>query len=80
MQNKTTCCVSGAEKHNILQLYTADESPKQAHHAQEFNSAQVLHCVLLAHVGYGVEDGAEQDQPIAQQYITGCTERKRQLV
>lgn len=54
------------------QLETTDEGPEQAHHAQELDSAQVLHRVLLAHVGYSVENGAEQDQAIAQHHVIGC--------
>lgn len=57
---------------NYSQLYAADEGPEEAHHAQELNSAQVLHRVLLAHVGHGVEDSTQQDQPVAQHDISGC--------
>lgn len=36
------------------QLDAADEGPKQSHHAQELDAAQVLHRVLLAQVGYSI--------------------------
>lgn len=62
---------------NNLQLYATDKCPEEAHHAQEFDSAQVLHCVLLAHVGYSIKNSTEQDQPVAQHNITGCTQKKR---
>lgn len=54
------------------QLYATDEGSEEAHHAQELHQAQVLHRVLLAQVGHGVEDGAEQHQPIAQDDVTRC--------
>lgn len=49
-----------------------DESPKQSHHAQELHPALVLHRVLLAHVGDGVEYATEQDQAVPQDYVMGC--------
>lgn len=36
------------------QLDAADEGPEQSHHAKELDAAQVLHCVLLAQVGYSI--------------------------
>lgn len=62
---------------NHPQLETTDEGPKQAHHAQELDSAQVLHRVLLAHVGYSIEDSAEQDQAIAQHHVIGCKDHMK---
>lgn len=62
---------------NNPQLNPTDEGPKEAHHAQELDSAQVLHRVLLAHVGYSIEDGTEQDQPVAQHDIIDCKEEER---
>lgn len=59
-----------------LQLNAADDGPKEPHHAQELHSTQVLHRVLLARVGHGVQDGAEQDQHVAQQHVTGCKGKK----
>lgn len=47
------------DQSDSLQLYATGEGPKEAHHAQELDSAQVLHGVLLAHVGYSIEDGTE---------------------
>lgn len=63
--------------HNNPQLYATDEGPKEAHHAQEFDPAQVLHCVLLAHIGYSIEGSTEQDQTIPQHHMTGCTEKEK---
>lgn len=60
---------------NNSQLYATDEGPKEAHHAQKFDSAQVLHRVLLAHIGYSIEDSTEQDQTVSEYDITGCTEK-----
>lgn len=61
---------------NNPQLNATDEGSKKSHHAQELDSAQVLHRVLLAHIGYSIEDSTEQDQPISQHDIAGCTEKE----
>lgn len=59
-----------------LQLYATNESPKEAHHTQELDPAQVLHRVLLAHIGYSIEDRTEQNQTITQHNITGWKSSK----
>lgn len=59
-----------------LQLCAADQSPKQSHHSQELDPAQILHRVLLAQVGHSIEDGAEQNQAVTQNHITSCMEGK----
>ena len=56
--------------HN-LHLYGAEDGPEEAQHAQELHPAEVLHRVLLAHVGDGVQRGAHQHQAVAQQDVTG---------
>lgn len=43
------------------QLDATDEGPEQSHHAQELDPAQVLHCVLLAQVGYSIQNSTDQD-------------------
>lgn len=50
--------------HSHSHLYGADDRAEQAHHAQELNSAQVPHCVLLTHIRHCVQRGAEQNQTV----------------
>lgn len=52
-----------------LHLYGADDGAEQADHPQELHSAQVLHRVLLRHVGHGVQRGAEHHQTVTQQNV-----------
>lgn len=47
-----------------LHLYGADDGAEQADHAQKLHLAQVLHCVLLTHIGHCVQRGAEQHQTV----------------
>lgn len=50
--------------HSHSHLYGADDCAEQADHAQELNSAQVLHCVLLTHIRHCVQRGADQHQAV----------------
>lgn len=60
-----------------LQLYPTDERAKETHHAEELDAAQVLDGVLLTDVRRGVQNGAQQDQTVAQQHVTACRGQKR---
>lgn len=59
-------------KWGFLQLYTADDGSKQAHHSQKLLSAQVLHNVFFTHVRDGIEDCPEKDHDVTDQYVTPC--------
>lgn len=71
-QNPGTVCWE--DFHGNVQLGATDERPEESHHAQEFDATAVLHGDLLAHVGHGVEDGADEDQAVAEDNVTGCEE------
>lgn len=63
-------------RQHVLPLNPADQSPEQPHHARKVQEAPLPDRILLAQVGDGIHDGAEQHQPVSQQDVTGCEQEK----
>lgn len=55
--------------HKHSHLYGADDSPKQANHAEELHSAQVFYGVFLTHVRHCIQRCTDQDQTVTQQDV-----------